>query len=180
MNKEYFNVNSPLKIIALMIGLCEIGFGILSTTNTTQTIIIWAMIGLPFIVVLLFFLILFKKPNNLYAPADFEDQKDFLTLRSKIDDIEKNSFIRYSNLEEPAIRLFLSAYYGLKNTNSEKTKQEQWDYLIKEFGAEELSKALNQLVKYEWLSVQEQPFALTKEGEKAHKVLKQFVYGRLG
>ncbi|MBU1044770.1 MAG: hypothetical protein KJ915_10285 [Candidatus Omnitrophica bacterium] len=180
MLKEYFTVNSPLKVIGLMIGLCEIGFGILSSQINIPNNVLWAMILLPFLISILFFIILFFRPNNLYSPSDFFDQKDFLVLQDKVNMIEEIPFIKFSKLEEPAIRLFLSAYYELKNPKNKESRQQRWNDLVNKFNDNEIDKALDVLVEYKWLSKGNSPFDLTKQGRDAHELLKHFVYGRLG
>ncbi|MFA6253056.1 MAG: hypothetical protein WCV69_02200 [Patescibacteria group bacterium] len=179
MKKEYFNVNKPLQLMSLMIGLSEVGFSLIVINNNISEKFIWAMVLLPFIVIVLFFYVLIFRPNNLYGPSDFVDQKDFLSLQGRIQKIEEVPFIKalfkYSKLEEPAIRLFLAAYYMRKNDDN----NTKWQALISQFGQENIERSKNKLVELNWLSNTEVPFATTKEGKEAHEAIKEFVYGRL-
>lgn len=178
MNANPLKFNKPLQIIALMVGLSEAGFALLATfadVGDVSTTFYWALIALPFFVSLLFFTILFFRPNNLYGPADFEDQENYLKLQGKVMALEKNPFIQFANLDEPAIRLFLSAY-----RDDEKSKQQKWEQLVEQYDENILNKSLNQLVQIKWLIKENEYFTKTNEGEEAHKILKHFVYGRLG
>lgn len=176
MKKILLKTNKPLQIIALMIGMSEIGLGLVARNTNLAASVVWAMILLPFIVVILFFYVLIYKPNNLYSPSDFSDQKDFLRLQGKVKDIESNPFIMFSKLEEPAIRLFLAAYY----THTNDDNNTKWQALIGQFGKDNIEKARTKLVELNWLSDIEKPFSKTKEGQEAHDILKEFVYGRMG
>lgn len=163
-----------------MVGLSEVGFGLIAKYTNLSVSIIWAMILLPYIVILLFFYVLIFKPNNLYSPSDFIDQKDFLRLQGRIKDIEELPFIKflfkYSQLEEPAIRLFLAAYYTRTNNDNNK----KWQELTNAFGQNNMERARNKLVELNWLSNKEKPFSLTKEGREANDAVREFVYTRLG
>lgn len=180
MIKNHLSIKSPIVVTALFVGLCEIGFGILSNNIDIPVIVVSGMVILPFFVYGLFFIIWFWRPHNLYAPTDFKDQKDFLVLHNKITKLEESPFMKYANLEEPAIRLFLSAYYELKNPEQTKSRGQRWSDLVGRFNEDEIKKALDKLVEYHWLSKQETPFSLTDEGRRVHDLLKHFVYGRLG
>ncbi|MCK5061199.1 hypothetical protein KAR28_01455 [Candidatus Parcubacteria bacterium] len=178
MQVNPLKLNKPLQIIGLMVGLSEAGFALLATfadIGKISTTFFWAFIALPFFVVGLFYIVLFFRPNNLYGPADFENQEHFLKLQGRVKEIENNPFIQFASLDEPAIRLFLSAY-----RDDEKSKEQKWNELVEKFSENILSNSLSRLIEINWLSKNKDYYSKTHEGEDAHKILKHFVYGRLG
>ncbi|MCK5027448.1 MAG: hypothetical protein KAS07_03440 [Candidatus Pacebacteria bacterium] len=173
--KNLLKVSRPLQIIALMIGLSEIGLGMVSNNVSLDGVVIWVMILLPFLLLLFFFTTLFFRPNNLYGPGDFSDPKDFLLLQGKVQALEESLFIKYAELEEPAIRLFLSSY-----RKGAESVDVNYQRLIEKFGRDSMDKALNKLEKMNWLSKNNKKYEKTKEGTKSYSILKEFVIGRLG
>lgn len=74
-------VSNPLTIIAIFAGLSEIsGTTVLPfLQETNQAIFLWFVMLFPFVLVVLFFLILWKKHFVLYAPSDYQQDSSFLT-----------------------------------------------------------------------------------------------------
>lgn len=75
-------VKNPLTIIAMFAGLAEVsGTAILPwIAEPNQNIYIYFLMFFPTFLVSLFFFTLHKKPESLYAPSDFVDEKNYMTL----------------------------------------------------------------------------------------------------
>ena len=76
------SVKNPLTIIAMFAGLAEVsGTAVLPLlAEPNQKVYIWFLIFFPIFLVSLFFYTLHKKPESLYAPSDFEDEKNYMTI----------------------------------------------------------------------------------------------------
>ena len=82
MDKRKKTIKNPLTIIGIFCGLAELaGATILPMLELSlQKIFVWYVIGLPVLLVLLFFATLNFNRQALYAPSDFTNQGDFLKL----------------------------------------------------------------------------------------------------
>ena len=178
MSINPLKIDKPLQIIGLMFLLSETSFGFMAKlveSDKLSNVFYIAFLILPFVTIIGFFLVLYNKSNNLYGPADFKDENNYLKLQGKVKEIENSPFIIFSKIEEPARRLFLAVY-----RENEKTKEERIKELKNQFSDQDIDNALKSLNKHNWLSTDEKPYKKTQEGEGAHELLKQFVYGRLG
>lgn len=100
-------VKNPLTIIAMFAGLAEVsGTAILPwISEPNQKIYIFFLMFFPTFLVSLFFFTLHKKPESLYAPSDFADEKNYMTLIglqgiSITSPLDKNDVPNVSILEE--------------------------------------------------------------------------------
>ncbi len=82
MLEKVKKVSNPLTIIAIFAALAEVASSVVlvSLTESVQLIFVWFVMAFPFMLVLAFFVVLYKKPNNLYAPSDFKDEKNYLSV----------------------------------------------------------------------------------------------------
>mgnify|MGYP003606452588 CR=1 FL=1 len=73
-------VSNPLTIIAIFAGLAEIGgtFVLPFLDLQIQKVYIWFLMLFPTLLVLTFFIVLYKKHVVLYAPSDFKKDKNFM------------------------------------------------------------------------------------------------------
>lgn len=108
---------------------------------------------LPFITIIGFFVILYNKSNNLYGPADFKDENNYLKLQGKVKEIENSPFIIFSQIDESARRLFLAVY-----RKNEKTKDERIEELKSQFSDQDIDDALKSLNNYNWISIDDKPY----------------------
>lgn len=73
-------VSNPLTIIAIFAGLAEVAatvaLGLID--SSIQIIFIWFVMLFPVLLVVSFFLVLWFKPKNLYAPSDYIDENNFM------------------------------------------------------------------------------------------------------
>ena len=93
-------VKNPLTIIGVFASIIEVcGNCVLPQLNEEcQFYYMWFLMIFPFLLVICFFVVLWFKPKNLYAPSDFQDENNFIKcmfpaspqdiLNQKIQDIE--------------------------------------------------------------------------------------------
>ncbi|MCU6337939.1 hypothetical protein KW823_15490 [Enterobacter quasiroggenkampii] len=103
-------VKNPLTIIAMFAGIAEVsGTAILPwIAEPNQKIYIYFLMFFPTFLVSLFFFTLHKKSESLYAPSDFVDEKNYMTLIglqgiSITSPLNKNDVPNASILEEEII-----------------------------------------------------------------------------
>ncbi len=75
-------VSNPLTVIAIFAALAEVAstVAVAAVDPTVQRVFIWFVMGFPVLLVGLFFLTLNFNPRVLYAPSDFRDEANFLTI----------------------------------------------------------------------------------------------------
>lgn len=73
-------VSNPLTIVAIFVGLAEIaGTTVLPfVTPELQKIFIWYVMGLPILLVILFFITWNFNSKVLYSPNDFSDERNYM------------------------------------------------------------------------------------------------------
>ncbi|MFR1517737.1 MAG: hypothetical protein ACLSVG_03025 [Clostridia bacterium] len=74
------NRQNPLGIISIFASLAEV-FGTIVLKflpNNIQLIFVWFVICFPVLIVVLFFFVLFKKPENFYSPDYYKNDNNFL------------------------------------------------------------------------------------------------------
>ncbi len=77
-------VNNPLTIIAIFAALAEVAgtIALKLVSENLQVTFIWFVMLFPALLVLLFFITLNFNPKVLYAPSDFRDEENFLSIIS--------------------------------------------------------------------------------------------------
>ncbi len=104
-------ISNPLTIIAVFAGVAEAlaTVSLINLSPDIQKIFVYFVMFFPTLIVLLFFLVLFFKNQVLYAPSDFKDENNYLTVHEKtkkplnIDEAEKKveeKLNEAKNLEE--------------------------------------------------------------------------------
>ena len=78
-------IKNPLTIIAIFAGIAEISGTLVlpHISSENQYLYIWFLMSFPSVLVVIFFLTLNFNHRVLYAPSDFRDEKDFLSLMKK-------------------------------------------------------------------------------------------------
>ncbi|MBI3112350.1 MAG: helix-turn-helix domain-containing protein [Ignavibacteriales bacterium] len=75
-------VNNPLTVIAIFAALAEIAgtvaLGLVE--KELESIFIWFVMAFPTVLILFFFITLNFNPKVLYAPSDFQDEENFLSV----------------------------------------------------------------------------------------------------
>ncbi|WP_323590315.1 hypothetical protein [Aliarcobacter butzleri] len=128
-------IKNPLTIIAIFAGIVEIGSNtvlpFLSVDN--QSKYIWFLMLFPFLLVLIFFYILYNKHHVLYAPSDFNDEKNFSDLifnsrKSTAIEVDKKMENEIQILNEEAKKL----EQGKESSNMDlNSKHDKFSNLIK-------------------------------------------------
>lgn len=84
------NKQNPLGIIAIFASLAEV-FGTVVLKflpNNIQLIFVWFVIGFPILIVMLFFYMLYKRPENFYSPDYYKSDNNFLrAVKAKLSDL---------------------------------------------------------------------------------------------
>ena len=94
MKKETSTVKNPLTVISIFAGLAEVAGTVVLpfVAEVNQLTYIWFLMLFPVLLVLLFFATLNFNPRVLYAPSDFEDEKNYMDLfrpSSTVERLEK-------------------------------------------------------------------------------------------
>jgi lysylphosphatidylglycerol synthetase-like protein (DUF2156 family) len=87
MKERYFSpIRNPLTIVALFVGLTEIGFAISlrQMPASLQLTIGWFLVLFPCVCAICFFAVLFFRPKNFYSPADFRSDDSYIMLNRQI------------------------------------------------------------------------------------------------
>nr|WP_024838482.1 hypothetical protein [Clostridium sp. 12(A)] len=73
--------DNPLGIISIFASLAEVAGTVVIKflPENIQSIFIWYVISFPIMIVILFFFILYKKPQNFYTPEYYKDENNFVT-----------------------------------------------------------------------------------------------------
>lgn len=85
MSDKITTVKNPLTVIAIFAGTAEIsGTAVLPLLGeANQHIYLWFLMSFPFSLIALFFITLNWNHKVLYAPSDFKDEDNFITLLKK-------------------------------------------------------------------------------------------------
>ena len=85
---------NPLGIIAIFAGLSEVAGTVMIPylSIDLQAVFIWFVMTFPILIVGLFFLVLYQKPQNFYSPDYYKDEQNFVATilkisRTEIDDL---------------------------------------------------------------------------------------------
>ena len=176
---------NPLGIIALFLVLVYGMAGIVSISSVLESgqrlIIVWFLVVFPILVLGIFYLLVTKHHNKLYAPADFADEGNFIKsvgdLKSSIkqiqEEIDNQPLYRYTRLSEGGKLLILTLVDEKKidlHAFSDR-KQIQCDELIKQAQI---------LDNYEWLNIggNAATVKITKKGMDEVATFEDLCYGR--
>lgn len=112
MNKNIQFIRNPLTIIGAFASFLTVsGNWILPKLNETcQFYYMWFLMIFPFLLVTFFFIVLWFRPKNLYAPSDFQDENNFLKcmfpatkqdiINQKIQDVELEKTIEVDSKQK--------------------------------------------------------------------------------
>jgi hypothetical protein len=101
--QNYPWIKNPMTIIALFVGLTEIGFGIAFSKipANLQIYFVLFLILFPSLCAIGFFVILFFRPHHFYGPSDFRNDESYVAINKRIDGIK--SFIAITNDKKAAL-----------------------------------------------------------------------------
>ena len=92
MNDFLLTIKNPLTIIAFFATVTESAVAALYAADLgkqNQTILVWFIVLFPVLLVLAFFITLYFRPKNLYAPSDYNNDAGFLTSHSSYDPVSQ-------------------------------------------------------------------------------------------
>lgn len=142
-------VKNPLTIIAMFAGLAEVsGTAILPwIAEPNQKIYIYFLMFFPTFLVSLFFFTLHKKPESLYAPSDFVDEKNYMTLIGQqgisiTSTLNKNNVLNMSILEEEIIPEIDEVAEVADEAENSRQENESTKHDDKDFSAETIIPSL--------------------------------------
>ncbi|MCL2086407.1 MAG: hypothetical protein FWH05_02275 [Oscillospiraceae bacterium] len=83
--KRVRKISNPLTILALFAGIAETAGTIVLpfVSENLQKYFIWYVMGFPVLLVCLFFYVLIRFPNSLYAPSDYRNEENFIRMHQK-------------------------------------------------------------------------------------------------
>lgn len=82
MVEKIGHIKNPLTVIAIFAALAEVSGTVVLPflDKDTQRVYVWFLMCFPVLLVVIFFLVLYRKHHVLYAPTDFKDDKTFTEL----------------------------------------------------------------------------------------------------
>lgn len=85
MIEKVTRISNPLTIVAIFAALAEVASSVVlvALPQAVQETFVWFVMIFPHMLVALFFFVLYKKPEVMYAPSDFKDEKNFVTIIDK-------------------------------------------------------------------------------------------------
>lgn len=123
MVEKIKHISNPLTIIAIFSALAEVAGAVtLPFVNTElQKFFIWYVMGLPVLLVILFFLTLNFNPKVLYSPSDFENEDNF--MKAVINQVKVDSI--YNSIENE----FKSIKHDINDISKQTDSKELFDEL---------------------------------------------------
>jgi hypothetical protein len=150
MKQTYFShIRNPMTIIALFVGLTEIGLGVAfpKAPEHLQGAFLCIMASLAFLNTIGFFLLLFFRPSHFYGPGDFRSDQTYLAaaqgkaFSGRLVEITEQT--EKQNLEPPSIGVLKVmvdhlhdpfCWYLLKVANRPLSGDEHTRILFAEYG----------------------------------------------
>lgn len=185
---------NPLGIIALAFVLVYAIAGLLIVQGSFQPneriILVWFLVLFPIIVLGIFYRLVSKHHDKLYAPSDFNDENHFMRiLESKIEqspklnhleeltqeiqkEINNQPLYRYTKLTEAGKILILMLFASQTINLSEYATE-------REFEEKDVEEQTNKLVEYGWVTVNNGMATLTIQGKDEIKTFEDICYGRM-
>ncbi|MGF7049929.1 DNA-binding transcriptional regulator GbsR (MarR family) [Paenibacillus sp. DS2015] len=84
-------ISNPLTIVAIFAGLAEVAgtvaLGLIA--QDIQKVFIWFVMLFPIILVMAFFILLWFKPQSLYAPSDYKNEENFVSIMDKTKSVKE-------------------------------------------------------------------------------------------
>ena len=84
--KKINSISNPLTMVGIFAGLAETaGVVILPfLAEAYQKYFMWYVMGFPVLIVCLFFYVLVRHPENLYAPSDYRDEENYVRIKQQL------------------------------------------------------------------------------------------------
>lgn len=113
-------VSNPLTIIGIFAGIAEVaGTIVLPSLNyELQMVFIYYVMLFPIFLVVVFFIVLWKKPAVLYAPSDYNDERNFMELmQDKIINIVEEGEQKGEDPKETVKKIYDTAIQDVEIVN---------------------------------------------------------------
>lgn len=184
---------NPLGIIALAFVLVYGIAGLLTVQGNFQPneriVLVWFLVIFPFFVLFVFYFLVSRHHDKLYAPSDFSNDENFVKIvESKIEqsprlnhleeltkrikeEIENQPLYRYTKLSEAGKVLTLEAFRGEAINLKAYTER-------RKFAEEEVKKQAKILAEYGWLVIENGQVSITEKGKKEVSTFEDICYGR--
>jgi len=189
------SARNPLGIIALFLvlvyGMAALVVGASGLDPGQRQIIVWFLVIFPILVLAVFYRLVTKHHNKLYAPSDFADEANFMkTLEAGLErspkfsnlenstenvrkQIEEQPLYRYTRLSEAGKRLILM-------TNKRKSVDLLTFSEEKKLQLDELKTQAQILAEdYGWINIEGDIAKITEKGKVDLTTFEDFVYGRV-
>ncbi|MBB6401925.1 hypothetical protein HNP92_001230 [Methanococcus maripaludis] len=177
---------NPLGIIGLCISFVY-GLGVIVLYSPgidyyqRWFLIIFLMV-FPFFILVIFYKLVTKHHDKLYAPYDFQNEDNFIRLSKKVDDIgitmekvqkaiDDQPLYKYTKLSEEGKRLILGAFHEDVNLD---------DFLkTPDFDKKITDEQIIKLESYGWITKKENIIKITERGHSEVDTFQDLAYGRL-
>ncbi|TBE66416.1 hypothetical protein [Rhizobium ruizarguesonis] len=132
LDKMTTHVKNPLSVVAIFAAFAEVSGTLILPFlgKETQDIYVWFLMAFPTLLVGLFFAVLNWNHTVLYAPSDFQDEKNWLTLLVKASplalEIKAQEEVAEAGLEE-GVRSFLEEEQPAEELSRAPSPQEPGD-----------------------------------------------------
>lgn len=127
---------NPLWIISIFLSLTEISlaYAVFNTSGTIQTIVLSFALVFPILVAIIFFIFLWFKPQNLYAPKDFQTDEAFIEVmkeqRESQKEIRKNDLDRIEDDFENMLKINIESFKEKSYENLDEKGKKLIDTII--------------------------------------------------
>jgi hypothetical protein len=179
--------HNPLGIIALAFVFVYSISGWLVIHETLSSperlILVWFVVIFPILVLIMFYLLVSKHHEKLYAPSDFSDQSHFVKITQKLNNLENitstiqeeinnQPLYRYTKLVESGkilvLQIFKSEPINLNNYAEQRG-----------FDIKEVIQQAKILESYGWISLENEISSITQDGLDSIATFQDICYGRL-
>lgn len=180
---------NPLGIIALAFVFVYAIAGVYTWQATLDLqlmkILVLFLVLFPCLVLFVFYRLVTRHHNKLYAPQDFSDENNFIkSLETKVHNLEDlteqiskqiddQPLYRYTKLKEVGKRMTLYLFSTKSFEFSDFAKKQSG------FSQEEINQQLQVLSGYGWCSVVDDVVKITDRGDKEISTFEDICYGRM-
>ncbi|EOH4103407.1 hypothetical protein ACL7BL_004572 [Vibrio vulnificus] len=180
---------NPLGIIALAFVFVYAIAGVYTSQATLDiklmTILVSFLVLFPCLVLFVFYRLVTRHHNKLYAPQDFSDENNFIkSLETKVHNLEDlteqiskqiddQPLYRYTKLEEVGKRMTLYLF------SSKSFKFSDFVRTQNGFSEREIHLQLQALCEYGWCSFVDDLVKITDRGDREISTFEDICYGRM-
>ena len=121
MVEKIKHISNPLTVIAIFAALAEVAgtIALAQVDKELQQTFIWFVMLFPSLIVVLFFITLNFNPKVLYAPSDFKDEENFLSVIYGANKLSRDFNELDSQIESAASNILQEAVKRIDSANRE-------------------------------------------------------------